>query len=298
MRSEWYQLADACCFSVTGKDARRYLHNRLSQDIRALSINGQAQAAALSAQGRVEGYFSVYCKADDEFIVVADGGDRDLLKSVLTRFIVADRVNVSELPDPLQLIHFSARYEDVREALEAEGIVPECCYSRRRIASVGTDVLVLGDNVQRLVRYCHNSLGSSLSQEQYGLRRWKCGIPSYPEELSDQIILTEAGMLEAVCFSKGCYVGQEVIERSDAIGKLPRTLERCVCDGPASIELGAAVLNQQGESIGKAISVYSDSAAARECLYVLLKTGKYTPGERVSCGGASGTLVAREECHD
>jgi folate-binding protein YgfZ len=298
MRCEWYQLAEACCFAVTGKDARRYLHNRLSQDIRALPVNAQVQAAALSAQGRIEGYFSVYCKADDDFIVLADGGDSNSLRGILSRFIVADRVAVSMLPDPVQLLHLAASYEEVRDALAANGIEYECCYPRRRIASSGTDVLVQGDNVQKLARYCEHNLETPLSHDQYRVHRWKCGVPSYPEELGDQIILTEAGIPEAVCFSKGCYVGQEVIERSDAIGKLPRALERCVSDELLSVERGATVLNLQGEPIGKVISVYSDRVAARECLFVLLKTGKYTPGERVSCGGVLGTLVAREECDD
>lgn len=298
MRCEWYQLAEACCFAVTGKDARRYLHNRLSQDIRGLSVNAHVQAAALSAQGKIEGYFSVLCKADDEFLVISDGGDRDSLRGVLARFVVADRVVVSTLPDPVQLVHFSAPYEDVCAALTAEGIVQAWCYPRLRISSSGTDVVVQGDDVHKLVRYCHVSLGAPLSPEQYGLARWKRGIPAYPEELGDQIILTEAGMPEAVCFSKGCYVGQEVIERSDAIGKLPRALERCVSDRLSSVERGATVLNLQGESIGKVVSAYTDRVAARECLFVLLKTGKYAPGGRVSCGGVLGTLVAREECYD
>ncbi len=278
---------------MSGKDARRYLHNRLSQDIRSLSVGSHTQAAALSAQGRIEGYFSVFCSSDSEFLLIADGGDSATLQSIIGRFVVADRVIIKDLSQAVSLVHIAASEHAVRDKLMDAHMGYLCCYARPRIAAEGVDILVEGERFHHLQEFCREHFGAVLSQHEYDLLRWKAGIPGFPQELTDQLILTEAGIAEAVCFSKGCYVGQEVIERSDAVGKLPRALERCVLPDITDVEQGDAVVNQRGESIGKVVSAYADRVNHKMCLFVLLKTGKYAAGELLQCGGTSTVLVER-----
>ena len=134
--------------------------------------------------------------------------------------------------------------------------------------------------------------GAPLSDDEYGLLRVQNGYPAYPTEINDEIILTESKRADAVSFSKGCYVGQEVIERSDAIGKVPRHLERVVLNGQGSITSGDSIVGADGVGIGKVVTVFSDAPNNCIFLFALLRTGKYAVADTVRCGELTGTILS------
>jgi folate-binding protein YgfZ len=137
--------------------------------------------------------------------------------------------------------------------------------------------------------------GASLSTSEYDLKRFAEGFAQYPTEINDSIILTEARVRDAVSFQKGCYVGQEVIERSDAIGKLPRHLERIVVEGSESLQPQVSVLDKDAKPIGKIMSAISDVASNKTFAFALLKTGAYAPHDHVQCEGRVGAILSPEE---
>jgi folate-binding protein YgfZ len=128
-----------------------------------------------------------------------------------------------------------------------------------------------------------------MTSTEYQLMRLQRGAPTFPDEINENVILTECGMRDAVSFTKGCYVGQEVIERSDAIGKVPRTLERIVISG-VQVTLGATITNAQGETIGKIVSSATDEASATTYAFALLRTGVYSADEQISSEGLHGYI--------
>jgi folate-binding Fe-S cluster repair protein YgfZ len=120
-------------------------------------------------------------------------------------------------------------------------------------------------------------------------------------------MILEYGLREAVSFSKGCYVGQEVVERSDAVGKIPRFLERLEIDlaQPALVGSdlvinqqqlkGASISNVSGEVLGRVVGViadrisYQDKRGGSELissfkLFALLRNGRYKVEDELFCG--------------
>jgi folate-binding protein YgfZ len=291
MSIPWIHLESAACFMVSGKDARRYLHNRLSNDIRGLAVGQALEAAALSAQGRVEGFFSLRCLAEDRFVLVCDGGDSESLQAALGKFIVADRVNLENITNSVAVLHIGLD----QTRLEELGIYsPEQCVSVvpcRRIAQAGTHVLVKREELPAVAKRFQALCGESITADEYHRLRWNAAVPVYPTELSSDVILTECGMREAVSFTKGCYVGQEVLERSDAVGRLPRTLERLVLSGNTAVAPGVSIETSEGVSVGKVVSSFVDNERAETCVFALLKTGKYTRGDAVRCENRTAKIV-------
>jgi folate-binding Fe-S cluster repair protein YgfZ len=90
-------------------------------------------------------------------------------------------------------------------------------------------------------------------------------------------------------------VGQEVIERSDALGKLPRHLERIVFEGHDPLPDQASVVGKESKPIGKIVSTIADSANNKLCAFALLKNGAYAAHEQVQCEGRVGTILSSEE---
>lgn len=286
----WYLQPSPVVFKVTGKDARRYLNNRLSQDLRTVSAGASLVAGALSPQGRVEGLYTVYVQSDDLFYLASDGGERQPLFAALGRYIVADRVSIIDCSSEAFVGHVVGR------ALPEFGGDAVCLtHSRRRIGEEGEDFLVVSSSVIEARSQLVNGLGEPLSTEEYDRKRFAQGFAQYPTEINDSMILTEGGMREAVSFQKGCYVGQEVIERSDALGKLPRHLERLVFEGHDALPVQANVIGKESKPIGKIISTIADTANNKLCVFALLKNGAYAAHEHVHCEGRAGTILSSEE---
>jgi folate-binding protein YgfZ len=291
MNVPWIQLEGAVCFAASGRDAKRYLHNRLSNDIHGLLPGGTLQAAALSAQGRVEGLFLVQCLAEDRFVLVADGGDAQSLQAALGKFIVADRVVLENITPSVKLLHVGLGEAEMRShalctEVDCLGMLPA-----RRIAQAGSHLLVRGNAYDAIADRCRLIFGDPITPLEYHRLRWRMGLPIYPTEVNDDVILTECGMRDAVSFAKGCYVGQEVLERCDAIGRLPRILERIVLEGAGDVPGGASVTLSSGEQLGKVVSSVSNNERSESFLFALLKTGKYSRGDVVRCMERVGVIV-------
>ena len=245
----WYLQPSPVVFKVTGKDARRYLNNRLSNDLRTVSAGSSLVAGALTPQGRVEGLYTVYVVSDDLFYLASDGGERQPLIAALGRYIVSDRVSIVDCSADALVGHVAGHDPLVC----GEGVL--CLtHPQRRIGTEGRDFLLITENAAAVLAQVTEQLGASLSTSEYDLKRFAEGFAQYPMEINDSLILTEARLRDAVSFQKGCYVGQEVIERSDAIGKLPRHLERIVFDGAETLQPQMSVASTDAKPIGKILS--------------------------------------------
>jgi folate-binding protein YgfZ len=292
MSLAWYRFNEPVVFKVSGKDSRRYLNNRLSHDLRAREQGDSLLAGALTPQGRVEALFTVYVESDDEFYLVCDGGERQPLFAALGRYIVADRVSIIDCSSEAVVAHITAAPRDI----DTSGLSAKCFLApRSRIDSSGSDLLALCSDRAVIEAALCERMGISLNRAEYDLRRFAQNCPVFPEEVNAQVVLTEVGLREAVSFTKGCYVGQEVIERSDAIGKLPRRLERIIFEGLAAATASAGVVTAENKPIGKLLSVFQDRVRNQTKAFALLKTGLYAPQESVECEGMRGRILSVDE---
>jgi aminomethyltransferase len=281
----WYQFPAPILLELSGKDAQRYLNNRLTNDIRGCAPGDSTRAAILNPQGRTEGLFSVHALEGGRYVLACEGGDFEEVKAALCRYLVADRVSVSDISSDHILLHAEG------EALSAANLPNALVISVPRISTNGKDIVLPKAQFEEW-RTSTSSAGEPLTLSQFNITRTRFGGVSYPEEVNADTILTEVGLKDLVSFSKGCYVGQEVIERSDAIGKLPRKLERARFSGVTALKVGTPIKNREGEAIGKVASAFADEHGGETLAFVLLRTGKYAPGEALMADDVNGELLA------
>jgi folate-binding protein YgfZ len=312
----WRILDHAVIFEVSGRDCIRYLHSRLTQDIASLKHSSSAMAAALSAQGRVEGLFCVLNEAPDteigagaRFLILSDGGDPLELLSVLRRFVVADRINFVDLSSELKVLHIAADLKEpllqvlatIEEKLGAGKLRAKI--ERKRLLTFGFDLVVSAGELSKVELLLSELLGAQLTSRSYDLQRWKAGCATFPDEINGEGMVLEYGLRDAVSFSKGCYVGQEVVERSDAVGRVPRCLERLVIDSGEPLQQsyeqlkGAVITNVAKEVLGRVVGVIPDRLDCQEGngvsgalsgykLFALLRNGRYQLSDELICGDA------------
>jgi len=124
-------------------------------------------------------------------------------------------------------------------------------------------------------------------EETFHVLRIEAGQPYVEHEIGDEYIPLEAGLWQAVSFSKGCYIGQEIIARMESRGKLAKTLVGLKLSAP--VMTGAEV--RYGERKVGQVSSAAVSPGTGPIALAFVKPEFATPGTGVRAGEAEGEVV-------
>lgn len=303
-QSYWREFPTPIILSVSGRDAERYLHSRLSNDIKILKAGSGCFAGCLTAQGRTEALFAVYRRATEDFLIICDGGEHEAVLSAFRRFIVADRVKVEDLSKQMSLLHLVVNQAELAKVIESAPGAEQFSHlaqnlglvvNRSRIDQNGVDLIFPMAERENWLQKFSAIKAAALSDDEYLLRRIKSGLPSFPEELNADAIFLESGLKSAISFTKGCYVGQEVMERLDSMGKAPRRLWSAEIEAK-SVAAKTEVINTSGEKVGVVVSSAYDSSISKTRAFLYLRNRPENNVESYTCAGAkigSLTLIER-----
>jgi folate-binding protein YgfZ len=226
---------------ATGPDFLDLLHRLSTADVKRLQPGQGVPAVVTSPKGRiVERIFVHHLGREGQLLVTGPGGAARTIDH-LNRFTFSEQTGLADVSDAacqLALIGPAAG-----EALDAAGLGrPERCGSLRATLE-GVEMTVLGEDglgcegysvvagtthagaLWRLLARAAQSNGGLAAGTQ-AAESWRVlqGLPASGFELNDHYNPLEAGLRDAVSFSKGCYVGQEVIARLDTYDKVARSL--------------------------------------------------------------------------
>ena len=275
-------------FHITGRDASRYLHARLSNNIRDLAPMRGCAAAALNPQGRTEVFGIALKFSAEEFYFVCDGGNHAEVMAALLRYKVADRLDCTLLSEyslihvePAEALSTSApQFAPLSQCSEFSpikdgGIV---AYKHKRSPMSGIDLFGPSAEIEVLKKQLLDS-GANLRDESACLAdRIKARRPSFPAELNDQGIFLESGLSHAVSFTKGCYVGQEVLEKVDSHGRLPYSIVSLSSVAPAQIPSPeSAITTRDGILAGEVLRAAQDTETGLTLCFARIKTSTMQP---------------------
>ena len=206
-------LSNRAKLRVTGADRVRFLNGQLTNDLRDAKPGQTTYACVLTVKGKLCGDLFV-TPIEDAFLLDCHPALRETLAARLEKYAIADDVEFSDLTDEFGLFHTLAT--KLPEAILPEGIVSRA----NRFGVEGYDLLVpvtLQGVVSQLLK--ENVLQPG-AVETFRIER---GIPEWGHELNEDVIPNEAGLDQrAVSYTKGCYVGQEVISRLKSLGHVNR----------------------------------------------------------------------------
>lgn len=257
----------ATILSVTGRHAERYLQARLSNDVRLCSPNRSILAAALTPQGRTEALARVFKDGAGIFHLVLDGATVEALTTAIARFKVAEQVEIT--PNSSRILHVLDRGgESVLEQItgltapvDSEGATTVgggpagliALMRRTRTPLAGIDLIAPAATIDAALNALRQAGGNALPPEEQVALRIEAKVPSFPEDVNNSVIVSEAGLRDAVSFTKGCYAGQEVIAKIDSLGRPPRILIRLSAPGEHIVPAGTPVC-MNDKAVGKTTS--------------------------------------------
>src|SRR5262245_12103738 len=218
---------------VSGSDRRSYLQGLLTNDIEALGAGNGCYAAYLTAQGRMIADLWVY-ESGDVVLIATSGDVKDTMLAKLDQFIFSEDVQLGDVTNTFGQVAIvgpqsAGAVANLVPDLQADGLDRLPLHGNLRGTRSGSPVIVtrIDDvGVDGFELYVERAaldalvanLGTAgivaLDHATAETLRIEAGVPLFHVDMDEETIPLEAGIeLRAISFTKGCYVGQEVIIR-------------------------------------------------------------------------------------
>jgi folate-binding protein YgfZ len=229
--------------AVRGEDRLRWLNGMVTNTVEGLAPCSGAWNLVLNAQGRIQGELYVWREDDALELEIAEE-QREKLLAHLDRFIIMDDVELS--PREESALGLTGPQAD--QVLQRLGFpVPAAPLTRLRAEWKGQPLLlqraygVLAPHYELWVRKEEiPALWDALLQagaapagaESLEALRVAEAIPAYGVDMVERDLPQETAQLRALHFTKGCYLGQEIVERIRSRGSVHRHLRQLALTGP------------------------------------------------------------------
>lgn len=235
--------------SVRGEDRFRWLNGMVTNNIKDLAAQNGAWNLVLSAQGRIQGELHVWrtgngSDADALTLEIAADQNESLLAH-FDKFIIMDDVELAPQndstalgligPDADAILH-KLGVEPLAEAMQfREAAWNELALTVRRnygVLASRYELWIASSAAPALWNALHEAGAAPVGSD--ALEAWRIAeaVPLYGKDMAERDLPQETGQLRALHFAKGCYLGQEIVERIRSRGNVHRHLRQLVLDGP------------------------------------------------------------------
>ncbi len=269
-------LGETAWLQVTGEDRVRWLNGMVTNSIQAMTPGEGSYSFLLNAQGRIQGEVTAFAEpagepsgTSDRLLLQVDRGELERLREWLDRYIIMDDVELGpaeELQAGVLVVGPSAE-----EVLRRVGLasLPGAEMRMVRADWRGTEVRVVrgwGPLAPRFEVWADAGTVRTIEQatvEAGAVRGGEAAVealrvlegrPRYGVDIRDRELPQETGQTRALHFSKGCYLGQEIVERIRSRGAVHRGFMGFVLEGDLP-GAGAVELMAAGKAVGELTSV-------------------------------------------
>jgi len=234
---------------IEGKDSLDFLHRMSTNDVISTKENDKTLNVLTNANGRIiDATWMVTGPQKQSAMLIGSAGSGQMVAKWLEQY------------------HFSEEL-DIRDDSGKYGVFAVYGEKASDFATSSDCDVIYSDEYSAYVlvkenapSYWMNLLKQGavpVGREAWNIRRIELGIPRFGFELTESANPLEAGLFDSISFSKGCYIGQEVIARMDTYDKVARQLRRLHFSGEVDESLKPA-LSSDGKNVGIVTSsVYS-----------------------------------------
>jgi folate-binding protein YgfZ len=252
---------------VTGEDRVRWLNGMVTNFIQQQESGEGTYNFLLSVQGRIQGDATIFAEPDALLMETASSQVPTLM-ALLDRFIIMDDVELADITGTqsgLLIAGPQAASLLAQIGLNAEDLEP---HTMRTKSWNAADVNVIHaysplvpkfelwtspESTQKLADSLH-SAGAAVSETQsLEWLRIMEGTPLYGADIRDRELPQETGQTRALHFAKGCYLGQEIVERIRSRGNVHRTFSAFRLEG--DLPAAGSLLEAGGKPVGELTSV-------------------------------------------
>ena len=258
----WIDLSSRGKIRATGEDRARLLHAMTTNHVQQLVPGQGCYAFFLSAQGRILSDVNLFC-LPEYFLLDTEPETRRKVFDHLDKFIIADDVTLEDVTANLATVNVEGPLsEQILQSLDAPipaspwGIEP---WSNRWIARVngtgsqGFSIFAPSEEKAALIAQLESAGAVEADAQAADIVRLEHGKPRYGLDITEAHIPQETQQMHALHFSKGCYLGQEIVERVRSRGHVNKMLAALEIDAQEAPMTGTKV-QSAGKDAGEITS--------------------------------------------
>jgi folate-binding protein YgfZ len=309
-----YDLGFRARISLTGGDRVRWLNGMVTNNIRDLAAGRGVYAFLLNPQGRILGDMLVY-NAGETLIVETDRSQVEKTLATFDHYIIMDDVEVTNageeqttlgLAGPKSRAILNAAGIEVPELQPLQMIAPKCNCDCGCVACTvvrGEDaeqesyeIWLASKDVYKTWSALVAAGATPVGSEALEMQRIAAGIPLYGVDIRERDLPQETEQMRALNFNKGCYVGQEIVERIRSRGNVHRKFTGFLMEGATVIEVGTKIIagkvgdeKEVGDVTSVAVLRTRSGEQTLALGYIRREVG--VPGREVMIGAVKGTVI-------
>ncbi|MGI9074870.1 MAG: YgfZ/GcvT domain-containing protein [Bryobacteraceae bacterium] len=297
----WIDLSARGKLRASGEDRARLLHAMSTNHIQDLQPGDGLYAFFLTAQGRILADANIYNRGETLFLDT-ESETCGKLRDHLDKYIIADDVTIEDETEQWAAIGLEGPQS--LECAEKLGISrPKKKYSASdwgtgfvaRTASTGPEgiriFLLPGHKGDLLRRFAELAIPNATASEAR-IVRLENGIPRYGEDITERYLPQETQAMHAVHFNKGCYLGQEIVERVRSRAQIHRLLTPVRIQN-TSVPAAGTKLRADGKDVGEITSAAYSPSLGEVVALAYLRTDGARDKAVILVAGSNPPIAAR-----
>jgi folate-binding protein YgfZ len=290
---------------VTGRDRAAFLHAMLTNDVKALGAGQGCAAALLDVHGKVQVFVWLWA-LEDRLLVVTPPGLAAKTNEALDTYLFSEKAYFRDATGELFFLVLAGR-----EALAVTDRVcgaspPDAPWSHVTATVDGASVrLVRGGGetgesevwfageaaeAPRIWKAIVDAGARPVGLTAFESLRVETGTPLFGHDADESVLLPEIPFADRVSYTKGCYIGQEVVVRIRDRGHVNRMLRGLVLEGDQVARHDAAVLAGADE-VGRVTSAAWSFGLERPIALAMIRRQHADPGTPVSVAVGGGAVA-------
>jgi folate-binding protein YgfZ len=277
---------------LSGTEAIQFLNGLITNDMKTLDENSWMPAAFPNVQGRLIASVRVVRLTDEgtsmttpaglprrgprenacpTFLIDTEAATHERVLKTIERFTLAGDFRVKDVTSDTALLSVQGRKAaDIVNSVLGESAADLPHGAATQIKWQGSDVTVIhashtpadgfdlivnADQAGSLWDVLQSRGARPVGYDALEILRIEAGLPRYGVDMDETNIVTEAALDAAVSYTKGCYVGQEIIARIKYRGHVAKKLSGVLFNQPANVEPGATIKSSDDKEIGRTTSI-------------------------------------------
>jgi folate-binding protein YgfZ len=290
---------------VSGSEAIMFLNGLITNDMKTLAENHWMAAAFPNVQGRLIAAVRVARLADEPankkasptFLLETEPATHERVLKTIARFTMAGDFHVTDVTGQTTLLSVQGKgaMELARKVLgEAVAELPpdgalEIDWQQSTVTVIrathtaedGFDLIVKATQADAIWESLTNAGAQPVGHDALEILRIEAGIARYGRDMDETNVVTETNLDNAVSFTKGCYIGQEIIARIKYRGHVAKKLTGLMFEQHEPIDVGVAIKSEEGNDIGRITSIAQSPGLERTIALGYVRYEYLAPGTRV-----------------
>lgn len=274
-------LTDQGLIRASGADAASFLHNLLTNDIEHIPAGGARNAGLCTAKGRLIASFLIWREGEDFLLQLS----ADILPAILKKlsmYVLRSKVKLTDLAAERVLVGVSGP-----QAVDAVKSLGAQAGDAMTTASFDGGTAVRLDEQRFILSIQSDKSAAILAKlatqtQAAGLDAWHLGeiaagipriVAATQEAFVPQMVNYEVAAVGGVSFQKGCYPGQEIVARTQYLGKIKRRMYRGKLDTPFPAGTDVFTSESGDQHCGAIVLTAPSPAGGYESLLVVQSSG-------------------------